>query len=141
MILSSAPIPWPTGDAERLANVSWEGVALDEAQNIKNPAAKHTQAIRQLKGGYRVALTSTPVENRLGDLWSITEFLNPGLPESAADFRRRFAIPIERYQDTQRYSQLKSMVQPFMLRRLKTDKSIIQDLPDKLEMKVFCNLT
>jgi SNF2 family DNA or RNA helicase len=128
-------------DAEELAAVPWEGVALDEAQNIKNPTAKQTQAIRRLKGDFRVALTGTPVENRLGDLWSIMEFLNPGFLGSAADFRRRFAIPIERYQDSQRSSHLKSLVQPFMLRRLKTDKSVIRDLPEKLEMKVFCNLT
>ena len=128
-------------DVEQLGAIDWESVALDEAQNIKNPTAKQTQAIRSLKGDFRVALTGTPVENRLGDLWSISEFLNPGFLGSAADFRRRFAIPIERFQDSQRSAQLKSLVQPFILRRLKTDKSIIQDLPEKLEMKVFCNLT
>ena len=128
-------------DVEHFVAVDWEGVALDEAQNIKNPVAKQTQAIRRLKGDFRVALTGTPVENRLGELWSMMEFLNPGFLGSATDFRKRFSIPIERYQDPQRSSQLKALVQPFVLRRLKTDSSIIQDLPEKLEMKVFCNLS
>jgi len=114
---------------------------VDEAQNIKNEAAKQTQAIKSLNARYRIALTGTPVENRLSELWSIMEFLNPGYLGSATDFRKKFAIPIERYHDAKRAEMLKRVIQPFVLRRLKTDKAIISDLPDKMEMKVYCNLT
>jgi len=127
-------------DREHLAAVSWHRVALDEAQNIKNPYAKQTQAIRSFEAPRRVALTGTPVENRLSELWSIMEFLNPGYLGSAKDFRARFAIAIEKYRDAERAEQLRRLVQPFVLRRLKTDRSIIKDLPEKLEMKVLCNL-
>ncbi|MBU4178346.1 MAG: DEAD/DEAH box helicase, partial [Actinobacteria bacterium] len=128
-------------DREHLAAVRWERVALDEAQNIKNPSAKQTRAIRSLEAKRRVALTGTPVENRLSELWSIMEFLNPGYLGSAAQFRRNFALPIEKYRQADRAEQLRELVRPFVLRRLKTDSSIISDLPDKMEMKVFCNLT
>ncbi|TMD75044.1 MAG: DEAD/DEAH box helicase, partial [Chloroflexi bacterium] len=116
-------------------------VVVDEAQNIKNDAAKQTQAIKKLNARHKIALTGTPVENRLSELWSIMEFLNPGYLGSGTDFRKNFAIPIERYRDSNRAESLKRLVQPFVLRRLKTDKTIIADLPDKMEMKVFCNLT
>ena len=86
-------------DEEILAGVEWNGVVLDEAQNIKNSSTKQSQAVRRIKAGYRVALTGTPVENRLSELWSIMEFLNPGYLGSAAGFRRTFALPIERYND------------------------------------------
>ncbi|MBO0685432.1 MAG: DEAD/DEAH box helicase, partial [Candidatus Dormibacteraeota bacterium] len=86
-------------DQEGLAAVSWHRVVLDEAQNIKNSGARQTQAVRALKSAERVALTGTPVENRLSELWSIMEFLNPGLLGTASDFRRRIAVPIERYHD------------------------------------------
>jgi SNF2 family DNA or RNA helicase len=89
----------------------------------------------------RVALTGTPVENRLSELWSIMQFLNPGLLGSAKDFQTRFASPIERYRDEEKGALLKRITSPFILRRLKTDKSIIKDLPDKIEMKTYCNLT
>jgi SNF2 family DNA or RNA helicase len=128
-------------DQKMLAEIEWRRIALDEAQNIKNSAAKQTQAIRNFKAGHRVALTGTPVENRLSELWSIMEFLNPGLLGSAADFRTRFATPIERYRDENQAALLKRVTGAFVLRRLKTDKSIIKDLPDKIEMKTFCNLT
>ncbi len=128
-------------DKEVLAQVEWENVVLDEAQNIKNEVAKQTQAIRQLNAHYRVALTGTPVENRLSELWSIMEFLNPGYLGSSESFRKSFALPIERYHDAEQAATLKRLIQPFVLRRQKTDKAIIQDLPDKMEMKVFCNLT
>jgi SNF2 family DNA or RNA helicase len=127
---------------ERLFSVvKWERVALDEAQNIKNPAAKQTQSIKKLHTNHRVALTGTPVENRLAELWSIMDFLNPGYLKSAADFHASFAVPIEKYRNSDRAETLKRLVQPFVLRRLKTDPAIIGDLPDKMEMKVFCNLT
>ncbi len=128
-------------DKEHLSVVDWENIVIDEAQNIKNETAKQTQAIKQLQGKYKIALTGTPVENRLSELWSIMEFLNPGYLGTGTDFRQSFAIPIERYHNAERSQTLKKLVQPFMLRRLKTDKTIIQDLPDKMEMNVFCNLT
>lgn len=128
-------------DKEHLAPITWEQVVIDEAQNIKNESAKQTQAIKKLDANYKVALTGTPVENRLSELWSIMEFLNPGYLGSGTEFHKNFATPIERYHNAERADTLKHLTQPFILRRLKTDKEIIQDLPDKMEMKVFCNLT
>jgi len=128
-------------DEQTLRDVPWTGIVLDEAQNIKNPAAKRTQAIRRLEAEYRVALTGTPVENRLSELWSIMQFLNPGYLGSQKTFRERFARPVERYQDQEAASRLRKLVQPFVLRRVKTDPTIIQDLPEKMEHKVYCTLT
>jgi SNF2 family DNA or RNA helicase len=128
-------------DVEDLVQVAWSDVILDEAQNIKNPQAKQSQAIRKLPAENRIALTGTPVENRLSELWSIMHFLNPGFLGSQSGFRKQFALPIERYQDRDATQRLKQLVGPFILRRLKTDSTIIQDLPDKLEMKVYCNMT
>lgn len=127
-------------DLVTLKSLSWRGLVLDEAQNIKNADTKQTQAILELTGQFRIALTGTPVENRLAELWSIMEFLNPGYLGSKQFFQRRFAIPIEKYGDTLSLQMLRNMVQPFLLRRLKTDRSIIQDLPEKQEMTVFCHL-
>ena len=128
-------------DVDDLKLVAWSDVILDEAQNIKNPNAKQTQAIRSIRADNRIALTGTPVANRLSELWSIMQFLNPGFLGSQARFRRMFALPIERYHDEAATAQLKGMIEPFVLRRVKTDSTIIQDLPDKLEMKVYCSLT
>jgi SNF2 family DNA or RNA helicase len=128
-------------DISTLEAVEWQGIVLDEAQNIKNPQAKQSQAVRKIKAGFRVALTGTPVENRLAELWSILDFLNPGFLGSQQFFQRRFAIPIEKYGDRQSLYTLRSLARPFILRRLKTDKSIIQDLPEKQEMNVFCGLS
>ncbi|MFG0330067.1 MAG: DEAD/DEAH box helicase [Phycisphaerales bacterium] len=128
-------------DRETLSRMRWRRVCLDEAQNIKNPTAKQTAAIRDLKADRRVALTGTPVENRLSELWSILEFLNPGYLGSQTEFRRNYAVPIERYRDAERAARLRSLVQPFVLRRLKTDPHVIADLPEKLEYKVYCSLT
>ncbi len=128
-------------DTAHLARVEWDGIVLDEAQNIKNPDAKQTQAVRRLNAPLRIAMTGTPVENRLAELWSIMEFLNPGYLGPARAFRTRFAIPVERYHDTERATLLKRLVQPFVLRRVKTDTTIISDLPEKMEMTVLCNLT
>ena len=128
-------------DKEHLALIDWEYVVVDEAQNIKNESAKQTQAIKSIHGTHKIALTGTPVENRLSELWSIMEFLNPGYLGSAKDFSGKFAVPIERYHNAERAELLKKVIQPFVLRRLKTDKAIISDLPDKMEMKVYCNLT
>jgi SNF2 family DNA or RNA helicase len=128
-------------DVEDLAQVPWSDIILDEAQNIKNPQAKQSQAIRTLPGANRIALTGTPVENRLSELWSIMQFLNPGFLGSQASFRKEFALPIERYQNRVATERLKGLVGSFVLRRVKTDPTVIQDLPEKLEMKVYCNLT
>jgi SNF2 family DNA or RNA helicase len=128
-------------DVKDLQSISWQGIVLDEAQNIKNSEAKQSQAVRQLETQFRIALTGTPVENRLAELWSILDFLNPGYLGPKNFFQRRFAIPIEKYGDTASLQTLRSLVQPFILRRLKTDRTIIQDLPDKQEMTVFCGLT
>ncbi|HEY9880644.1 MAG TPA: DEAD/DEAH box helicase [Leptolyngbyaceae cyanobacterium] len=128
-------------DLKDLQQVTWQGLVLDEAQNVKNPEAKQSKAVRQLEGQFRIALTGTPVENRLGELWSLMDFLNPGYLGPRNFFQRRFATPIERYGDTASLQMLRSLVQPFILRRLKTDRDIIQDLPEKQEMTVFCGLS
>ncbi len=124
-----------------LASVAWGDIILDEAQNIKNPSTKQAQAARRLPGQWRVALTGTPVENRLSELWSIFNFINPGYLGSQDDFRKRLALPIERAGDPAATKTLKSLVDPFILRRLKTDPTVISDLPQKNEMKVYCTLT
>jgi SNF2 family DNA or RNA helicase len=128
-------------DIKLLKAIEWQIIVLDEAQNVKNSEAKQSQAVRQLETTFRIALTGTPVENRLQELWSILDFLNPGYLGNKQFFQRRFAMPIEKYGDTASLNQLRSLVQPFILRRLKSDKDIIQDLPDKQEMTVFCGLT
>lgn len=128
-------------DQEVLRQMEWAGVILDEAQNIKNPETLQARAARSLTSGYRVALTGTPVENHVGDLWSLMEFLNPGFLGSHNGFRKRFLMPIQVYSDHAAAERLRRITGPFILRRLKVDKSIISDLPEKLEMKVFCNLT
>lgn len=128
-------------DLELLNKVDWAGVVLDEAQNIKNPETRQATAARGLKADYRIALTGTPVENNVGDLWSIMEFLNPGLLGTRAEFKRRFYLPIQSRRDEEALAALKKATGPFILRRLKTDKAVISDLPRKLEMKVFCTLT
>ncbi|BAY32469.1 SNF2-related helicase [Nostoc carneum NIES-2107] len=128
-------------DLKSLQSVDWQAIVLDEAQNVKNSDAKQSQAVRQLEATFRIALTGTPVENRLQELWSILDFLNPGYLGNKQFFQRRFAMPIEKYGDSASLNQLRSLVQPFILRRLKTDRDIIQDLPEKQEMTVFCGLT
>jgi SNF2 family DNA or RNA helicase len=128
-------------DQAALGQVNWARVVCDEAQNIKNHATKQARAVRGLPAAARIALTGTPVENRLSELWSIMEFTNPGLLGPAERFRERYAIPIERHGSPDAAQALKRVTRPFVLRRLKTDKTIISDLPDKQEMKVFCNLT
>ena len=128
-------------DIKTLREVQWSGVVLDEAQNIKNPETKQAGAARSLEADYRVALTGTPVENNVGDLWSIMEFLNPGFLGSESEFKRKFFVPIQAERDPSAAERLKRITGPFILRRLKTDRSIISDLPEKQETKVFCSLT
>ncbi|MGH4140792.1 DEAD/DEAH box helicase [Clostridium sp.] len=119
----------------------WAGIILDEAQNIKNSASKQTQHIKSLKAEYKVALTGTPVENRLSDLWSIMDFLNKGYLYNWSTFRREFAVPIERDGDPKKSTKLRKIISPFVLRRLKTDANIIKDLPEKIETKEYAPLT
>jgi SNF2 family DNA or RNA helicase len=128
-------------DAELLASVHWSVVALDEAQAIKNPNTRQAQVIRTLPAAFRLALTGTPVENRLTELWSIMHFLNPGYLGSLSRFSQRFATPIERYGDEEATRRLRRLTRPFILRRLKSDPKVIQELPAKQEMKVYCYLS
>ena len=128
-------------DEKLLNSVEWQRLVLDEAQNIKNPKAAQTKAILKLNAPHRLALTGTPVENRLLDLWSIFNFLNPGYLGKQTQFRKAFEVPIQRDSDRALALNLKKLVEPFILRRVKTDKNIIKDLPDKVEQKVYCNLT
>jgi non-specific serine/threonine protein kinase len=125
-------LPW-------FAETSWRLVVLDEAQAIKNPNAKQTRAAKKLKAGSRFALTGTPVENRLGDLWSIFDFINPGLLGSPKEFTRYTKRLAERTHNP--YGPLRELVHPYILRRLKTDRAVIADLPDKTEVKAFCQLS
>lgn len=128
-------------DAAELRKITWRRLVVDEAQAIKNAATKQAVAIRSLPAASRIAVTGTPVENRLADLWSILEFANPGLLGSAATFKKRYSEPIERHGDDVAAERLRRFTGPFILRRVKTDKSIIADLPEKFEMDLLCNLT
>jgi len=128
-------------DENIITQIEWNSVVLDEAQNIKNYFTKQSQSIRKLRADYRVALTGTPIENRLSELWSIMDFLNPNYLGSASEFHKKFALPIERFNDKDAGIRLKNLVQPFILRRLKSDPTVIKDLPEKIEMKTYCNLS
>ena len=128
-------------DLEQFDRVEWSAVILDEAQNIKNPETKQARAARSLRAGWRLALTGTPVENHVVDLWSIMEFLNPGLLGSHESFRREFFRPIQSGGDAEVGARLKRRTGPFLLRRLKSDPAIAPELPAKLEHEVICNLT
>ncbi|GAA4219299.1 superfamily II DNA or RNA helicase [Streptosporangium album] len=128
-------------DLGALAGLKWGRVVCDEAQAIKNAAAQQSRAVRAIPARTRLALTGTPVENHLAELWSIMEFCNPGLLGPAKRFRMRYQEPIETRGDKDAAGALKRATGPFVLRRLKTDKTIISDLPEKLEMKVWCTLT
>jgi len=128
-------------DMEELSGYRWRRVVLDEAQAIKNSLSRTAKAVKQLRAEHRVALTGTPVENRLAELWSIMDFLNPGMLGSAEQFRARYAIPVERHGLTEPAERLRAITRPYVLRRLKSDPSIISDLPDKIEIKQYCQLT
>jgi non-specific serine/threonine protein kinase len=119
--------------------ISWRLLVLDEAQAIKNPAAKQTRAVKELDASVRIALTGTPVENRLADLWSIFDVINPGLLGSSKQFNAFTKSLTKRPHNP--YGPLRALVRPYILRRLKSDKSIISDLPDKIEQKAFCHLS
>lgn len=128
-------------DREALSAVRWARLVCDEAQALKNHLSQQARAVRSLPAASRIALTGTPVENQLSELWSIMEFVNPGMLGQEKAFRDRYAVPIERHGSQEAARELRRVTQPFVLRRLKTDKAIISDLPDKQEMKVWCNLT
>ena len=128
-------------DLEKFQKNSWDLLIIDEAQNIKNPSTSQTQAIKAIKANMKVAMTGTPVENRLSELWSIFDFINKGYLGSLTDFSKNYSIPIERFKELTRAQKLKKAISPFMLRRLKTDKTIISDLPEKVVLDDFCYLT
>jgi SNF2 family DNA or RNA helicase len=128
-------------DESLFSSMNWHRIVIDEAQNIKNPKAAQTKAILKLEAKHRLALTGTPVENRLLDLWSIFNFLNPGYLGKEAQFKKAFETPIQKNNDQIQSGVLKKLVEPFILRRVKTDQSIIKDLPDKIEQKLYTNLT
>lgn len=128
-------------DKALLAETRWRRVALDEAQHVKNATTAQARAVRALPAEHRLALTGTPVENRLEELRSLLDFANPGMLGTAPGFRARFAVPIERDRDERALSRLRTVTQPFVLRRLKTDPAIVPDLPSKFEMVVRANLT
>ncbi len=128
-------------DLEDLKRVMWHRVALDEAQKVKNPSSAASAAIRAIPARRRVALTGTPIENHLSELWSIMEVLNPGLLGSPAQFRQRFVIPVEKMNDHRRGQLLREMIRPFVLRRTKSDPEVAVNLPAKMEMRVFTSLT
>ena len=128
-------------DEALFSAMNWHRIVIDEAQNIKNPKATQTKAILKLQAKHRLALTGTPVENRLLDLWSIFNFLNPGYLGKEAQFKKSFETPIQKNNDQIQAGVLKKLVEPFILRRVKTDQSIIKDLPDKIEQKLYANLT
>ena len=119
-------------DADLLTTVKWHTVVLDEAQAIKNIAAKRSQAAMNLKGDFRIITTGTPIENHLGELWNLFNFINPGLLGSINRFNERFALPIERNNDRMAQKRLKKLIQPFILRRIKTE--VLEELPPKTEV-------
>src|SRR3989344_3107442 len=138
VILTSYALAWR--DHEALCATNWQSIILDEAQNIKNPITKQSKYVKIINASHKIALTGTPIENRLSDLWSIMDFLNPGLFPCWKDFQDNFAKPIEEEGDSRMASLLKSAVGPFMLRRLKVDKGICDELPAKTESIEWCAL-
>ncbi|MCH2228361.1 MAG: DEAD/DEAH box helicase [Candidatus Caenarcaniphilales bacterium] len=128
-------------DFKKFEEKDWNFLIIDEAQNIKNTNTKQTKAIKALKANNRIAMTGTPVENRLSELWSVFDFINKGYLKSEADFNDIFSTPIERYRDEEKIETLQKVTSPFMLRRLKTDKEIISDLPEKITQDEYCYLS
>lgn len=128
-------------DIEDIKKKSWGLLVIDEAQNIKNPDTSQTLAVKSLKAEFKIAMTGTPVENRLTELWSIFDFINKGYLGSLREFQKRYAVPIEKFKQTNRAEKLKLSISPFVLRRLKTDKSVISDLPEKVVLDEYCYLS
>lgn len=127
-------------DVEKFQKINWASVIIDEAQNIKNTKTDQTKSIKKLKSDIRIAMTGTPVENRLTEYWSIFDFLNKGYLKNIEHFKKEFALPIEQDRDREKLKLFKKITSPFILRRLKTDKTIIADLPDKMENDQYCEL-
>ena len=128
-------------DIDFLETIDFSGIIIDESQNMKNYASKQTQAINKLRSQYKICLSGTPIENRLIELWSLFNFLNPGLLGSKIEFQNEYILPIERFQNLEVTDRLKVITAPFIMRRLKSDKSIIKDLPEKNEMKILIELS
>ena len=128
-------------DTEEFESVIWNSIAIDEAQNIKNAQTKQSKAVRRLRGRHHIALTGTPMENRLTELWSIFDFTNHGYLGSLGQFQKKFVIPIEKDEKKEKVQQLQSLIRPFLLRRTKKDEEVALNLPDKLEQKEYCPLT
>ncbi|MBN2534746.1 MAG: DEAD/DEAH box helicase [Spirochaetales bacterium] len=128
-------------DTDHFQSMKWLCIIIDEAQNIKNPSTNQTQAVKSIHADIRIAMTGTPVENRLMDYWSILDFLMKNLLGSKLAFKKNFAVPIEKFKNGKKITSFKSLTAPFILRRVKTDKSIISDLPDKLTSDQYTSLT
>ncbi|MBD8069447.1 DEAD/DEAH box helicase [Bacillus sp. PS06] len=128
-------------DYEEISAYDWGTICLDEAQNIKNAQTKQSRAIRRLSGAHHIALTGTPMENRLTELWSIFDFTNEGYLGSLGQFQKRYVAPIEKDRDTEKIGQLQRLIRPFLLRRTKKDEDVALNLPDKQEQKEYCPLT
>lgn len=128
-------------DTKKLEKFKFDMLIIDEAQNIKNPATAQTKAVKELKAPVKIALSGTPVENSLGEYWSIFDFTNNGYLGNLKSFKENIAYPIEVYRDKSVLNHFKKITSPFIMRRMKNDKSIISDLPDKIETNMFCNLT
>jgi SNF2 family DNA or RNA helicase len=139
LVVTSYPLL--RSDAAALQAIDWYAVVLDEAQQIKNPDTAQARAARQLRASVRLALTGTPIENRLDELWSIVEFLNPGYLGTRSAFRARLALPIEREGDPHKTATLRRLVRPLVLRRLKSDRDVIDDLPDKVVQPAWVHLS
>lgn len=139
IVLTSYGLSHP--DEEEISAYDWGTICLDEAQNIKNAQTKQSRAIRKLKSDHNIALTGTPMENRLTELWSIFDFINRGYLGSLGGFQKRFVSPIEKDHDQETIAQLQRLIKPFLLRRTKNDEAVALNLPDKLEQKEYCPLT
>lgn len=129
------------GDADLLKKMKWHCMVIDEAQNIKNQDTAQTKAIKSIKSGHFIAMSGTPVENRLSELWSIMDYSNRGMMGSLKEFNDTYSAPIEQLNDHETAEKLKKVTSPFLMRRLKSDKTIISDLPDKMEIDSFAQLT
>ena len=128
-------------DLDMFLDTDWRMCVIDEAQNIKNPNTEQTKAIKSIEASTKIALTGTPIENRLMDYWSIFDFINPGYLSTKDDFKRRYVLPIEKLEDEEVLQNLKTIAKPFVMRRLKTDDDIKKELPDKLINDVYCTLS
>ncbi|MDR3237841.1 MAG: DEAD/DEAH box helicase [Spirochaetia bacterium] len=129
------------GDVDKFKKMKWHTLVIDEAQNIKNYETAQSKAVKSIPAGTFIAMSGTPVENHLSELWNIMDFSNRGFMGNLKQFKDDFAIPIQNRNDTAAAQRLKRVISPFLMRRLKSDKSIISDLPEKMEMNAYCILT